>query len=74
MIQTMDEEGAIARAKSHGFTPRRYGKDLAFWVPELLELPELLNKFSGLSVDSISRHPIGLEHIYLEVTQSSGSA
>ncbi len=69
MIQTQDEESAIARAESHGFTPRHYGKNLAFWVPELLELPELLDKFSGLSVDSISRHPIGLEHIYLEVTQ-----
>ena len=71
IIQTSDEAGAIARAQSHGFTPRHYGKSLAFWVPELLELPELLDKFSGLSVDSISRHPIGLEHIYLEVTQSS---
>jgi len=69
VIQTQDEESAIARAESHGFTPRHYGKNLAFWVPELLELPELLDKFSGLSVDSISRHPIGLEHIYLEVTQ-----
>ncbi len=73
MIQTKDEQSAIARAQSHGFTSRHYGKDLAFWVPELLELPELLDKFSGLSVDSISRHPIGLEHIYLEVTQSSPS-
>ena len=70
VIDTDDEKGAIAIAKSHGFTPRRYGSDLAFWVPELLELPELLNRFSGLTVDSISRHRIGLEHIYLEVTQS----
>ena len=69
VIQTEDEPGAIARAQSHGFTMRRYGSDLAFWVPELLELPELLDRFSGLPVESISRHPIGLEHIYLEVTQ-----
>lgn len=69
-IQTKDEPGAIARAQSHGFTPRHYGKNLAFWVPELLDLPELLEKFSGLSIDSISRHPVGLEHIYLEVTQT----
>lgn len=69
-IQTKDEPGAIARAQSHGFTPRHYGKNLAFWVPELLDLPELLEKFSGLSIDSISRHPVGLEHIYLEVTQA----
>ncbi len=70
VIQTDNESGAIARAQSHGFTPRRYGRDLAFWVPELLELPELLDRFSGLTIESISRHPIGLEHIYLEVTQN----
>ncbi len=70
MIDTKDEVGAIARAQSHGFTPRRYGGDLAFWVPERLELAELLNRFSGIPIDSISRHAIGLEHIYLEVTQS----
>lgn len=69
VIETKDEAEAIARAQSHGFTPRRYGSDLAFWVPELLELPELLDRFSGLTIDSISRHRVGLEHIYLEVTQ-----
>jgi ABC-2 type transport system ATP-binding protein len=70
VIETDNETAAIDRAESHGFTPRRYGNDLAFWVPELLELPELLNRFSGLNIDSISRHRIGLEHIYLEVTQN----
>jgi ABC-2 type transport system ATP-binding protein len=69
VIETDHEADAIARAESHGFTTRRYGSDLAFWVPECLELPELLNRFSGLPIDSISRHRIGLEHIYLEVTQ-----
>lgn len=69
MIETDDEVGAIAIAESHGFTPRRYGNELAFWVPELLELPELLSRFSGVTVESISRHRIGLEHIYLEITQ-----
>jgi len=70
VIETEDEVGAIARAQSHGFTPRRYGNDLAFWVPELLELPDLINRFSGITLDSISRHRVGLEHIYLEVTQT----
>ncbi len=71
MIETDDEVGAIAIAQSHGFTPRRYGNELAFWVPELLELPELLSRFSGITVESISRHRIGLEHIYLEITQEN---
>jgi ABC-2 type transport system ATP-binding protein len=74
VIETPNEGEAIARAESHGFTPRRYGNDLAFWVPEPLELPELLNRFAGLTIDSISRHRIGLEHIYLEVTQAQPKA
>lgn len=74
VIETPNEGEAIARAESHGFTPRRYGNDLAFWVPECLELPELLNRFAGLTIDSISRHRIGLEHIYLEVTQAQPKA
>lgn len=69
LIETQDETGAIARAQSHGFTPRHYGNDLAFWVPDQLDLSELLKRFEGLPIDSISRHKIGLEHIYLEVTQ-----
>ncbi|MEM6448819.1 MAG: ABC transporter ATP-binding protein [Cyanobacteria bacterium P01_D01_bin.105] len=72
-IETDDEAGAVAIAQAHGFTPRRYGSELAFWVPELLELPELLSRFSSLTVESISRHPIGLEHIYLEITQEQPS-
>ncbi|MBE9063322.1 ABC transporter ATP-binding protein [cf. Phormidesmis sp. LEGE 11477] len=73
MIDTEDEIGAIARGQSYGFTPRRYGRDLAFWVPELLELPDLIQRFSGLPINSISRHAIGLDHIYLEVTQNQAN-
>ena len=70
VIETEDESRAIEIAQKQGFTPRRYGNELAFWVPELLELPDLINRFAGLTLDSISRHRIGLEHIYLEVTQA----
>ncbi|EDX85105.1 heme ABC exporter, ATP-binding protein CcmA, putative [Synechococcus sp. PCC 7335] len=70
VIDTDDEVGVIARAQSYGFTLRRYGRDLAFWVPELLELPQLLQRFSGLPINSISRRAVGLDHIYLEVTQN----
>lgn len=70
VIETEDEPRAIEIAQQQGFTPRRYGNELAFWVPELLELPDLINRFAGLTLDSISRHRIGLEHIYLEVTQA----
>lgn len=70
-VETNEEESAIARAQSHGFTPRRYGSDLAFWIPEQLELKDLLERFDGVPLNSIARSPVKLEHIYIEVTQKA---
>jgi ABC-2 type transport system ATP-binding protein len=69
IIQTTAEDAAIVRAREHGFTHRRYGQDLALWLPQHLELKEILNRFEGIPLDSIARQPVGLEHIYLEITQ-----
>lgn len=71
VVHTADEAGAIARAQACGFTPRRYGSDLAFWLPEALSLKEILDRFEGLPIDSIARHPVRLEHVYMEVTQGA---
>jgi ABC-2 type transport system ATP-binding protein len=38
VVQTQEEEQAIAWARECGFTYRRYGNNLAFWLPEHLEL------------------------------------
>lgn len=69
VVQTPDEEGAIARALKLGFTPRRYGSDLVFWLPQSLELRQIMAYFEGISFESLSRQPVRLEHIYVEVTQ-----
>jgi ABC-2 type transport system ATP-binding protein len=71
VVQTPQEEQAIARAQSFGFTHRRYGNDLTFWLPEQLELKEIIDRFDGIPLDSISRQPVRLEHIYVEVTQQN---
>lgn len=68
-VDTPDEDAAIAVGCRYGFTPRRYGRDLAFWVPEQLELREILNRFDGIPLDAVSRQPVRLEYIYIEVTQ-----
>ncbi|RCJ39645.1 ABC transporter ATP-binding protein [Nostoc minutum NIES-26] len=70
-LQTTQEEQAIARAKEYGFTHRRYGNELAFWLPEHLELKEIIARFEGIAIDSIARQPVRLEHIYLEITQNN---
>lgn len=71
VIQTHQEAEAIARGKEHGFTHRRYGNDLAFWLPQQLELKEIISHFDGIILDSIARQPIRLEHIYVEVTSKN---
>ncbi|HSM81132.1 MAG TPA: ABC transporter ATP-binding protein [Nodosilinea sp.] len=68
-VETRDREAAIARARQLGYPHRQYGGDLAFWVPDQLELKDLLLRFEGIPLDSIARHPVKLEHIYLEVTR-----
>jgi ABC-2 type transport system ATP-binding protein len=70
IVQTQDEEAAIARANSLGFPHRRYGNDLAFWLPKQLDLKAILAYFEGIALDSISRQSVQLEHIYLEVMRS----
>jgi ABC-2 type transport system ATP-binding protein len=72
VVKTAEEEKTIARAEEYGFISRRYGSDLAFWLPERLELKEIILLFDGISIDSIARYPVRLEHIYVEVTKQSG--
>ncbi|WP_414549289.1 ABC transporter ATP-binding protein [Anabaena sp. CCY 0017] len=71
VVQTNQQEQAIACAQEYGFTHKYYGDQLAFWLPQPLELKEIIARFEGIEFDSISRLPVGLEHIYLEVTQGS---
>jgi ABC-2 type transport system ATP-binding protein len=66
-IQAQDQQAIIDRGKALGLVSRRYGADLSFWIPELLDLKQILEYFEGIPIDGISRHPVSLEHIYLEV-------
>ncbi|WP_414564205.1 MULTISPECIES: ABC transporter ATP-binding protein [unclassified Anabaena] len=71
LVQTDQQEQAIARAQEYGFTHKYYGNELAFWLPEPLELKEIIARFEGIVIDSIARQPVRLEYIYLEVTQGN---
>jgi ABC-2 type transport system ATP-binding protein len=68
-LQTPTPARAILRGQELGFTYRYYGNDLAFWLPKHYELKEIIEIFDGITLDSISRQAVQLEHIYLEVTQ-----
>ncbi len=74
VIKTPDESQAIAKAQELGWEHRYYGPDLALWLPSSLELRSILDALSPLVIDAITKHPVQLEHIYLEVTQSRAIA
>ena len=71
VVQTDQEELAIARAEKLGLPQRRYGGDLAFWLPQALDLKQILDYFDGIILNSVALEPVALEHIYLEVTQNN---
>jgi ABC-2 type transport system ATP-binding protein len=68
-LDTPDPDSAIQRGNQLGYAHRYYGGELAFWVPDQPDLKELIARFDGVPLDSIARHPIKLEHVYLEVTR-----
>lgn len=68
LMQTEEEERAIMQGKKLGFTHRYYGNELAFWLPQEFELSQIIDFFNTISINSLTRQPINLEHIYLEVT------
>jgi ABC-2 type transport system ATP-binding protein len=68
LLRTPQTTAALAIARCQGFVPRHYGNDLALWLPRPVELPEIMRLFAGIELDSISRLPVGLEHIYWELT------
>jgi ABC-2 type transport system ATP-binding protein len=68
-LDTPDPKSAIRRGDQLGYAHRYYGGELAFWVPDQPDLKELIARFDGVPLDSIARHPIKLEHVYLEVTR-----
>ncbi len=60
VLQTIQEQKAIALAQKYCFIPRRYGNDLAFLLPEPLDLKEVMTRFEGILIDSISRQRVRL--------------
>jgi ABC-2 type transport system ATP-binding protein len=68
LLKTTKEDLAIELAEQQGFQHRRYGNDLVFWLPAHYELQEILDIFAGVPLDGVSRQPVRLEHIYLELT------
>jgi len=69
VIKTDDEKTICNKAQSFGWEYRRYGGSLILLLPDKYELKDVVNKFDGISLSSVSLQEVGLEHVYLEVTR-----
>jgi ABC-2 type transport system ATP-binding protein len=72
LLTTPAEQQAIARAQALGWQHRRYGQELGFWLPQALELREILPLLDPIPLESVRRQAIQLEHVYLEVLSRPG--
>ena len=71
ILKTPEEEKAMQRGMELGYTPRRYGNELAFWLPQTEELKTIVDEFTGIPLESLACQSVNLEHIYLEIMQKS---
>jgi len=68
VIETVEEQNLCERAQSFGWKYRRHGGRLILFMPEQHFLKDVVNRFDGIPLSSISLQDVGLEHVYLEVT------
>ncbi len=69
VIETDDEQTLCNKAQSYGWEYRRYGGRLVLLIPDKYVLKDVVHKFEGIPLSSISLQNVGLEHVYLEVTR-----
>jgi ABC-2 type transport system ATP-binding protein len=63
--------GAVrARCAELGWVVREYAGRTTTWLPNRMEIAELVDCLEGLQLDSVTMRDVGLEQIWLEVTQT----
>ena len=70
VVRTPREAAAVSRATGFGWNTVRHGGDLTFWLPESLELTEIVRRLEGIPLEGISCQPVRLEHIYMALTRA----
>jgi len=69
VIETKDEKRLGVKADSFDWGYRNYGNRFMLYLPDIYSLQDVVSKFAGIPITSISMQEVGLEHIYLEVTR-----
>ncbi len=68
VVESGDQEAVRARARDHGWQPRRHAGRMTLWLPRRFDFPELVGHLDGVPLASLALHEIGLEHVYVELT------
>ncbi len=71
LIETSDSEKLIGRIEQLDWEYRYFSQRLAILLPDDFSLSEILNRLGDISIISIAKQDIKLEHIYYEVLQKS---
>ncbi len=69
-ISTNEVEKLILQAKKLGWQHRYYNQELAFLLTENIDLKTIISQLENISLLSIRKETISLQHIYLEVTNN----
>ncbi len=68
ILETRDEKTLCQKAASFGWKYRHYGGRLTLLLPEQFTLKDIIKKFDGIPLSSVSLREVSLEHVYMEVT------
>jgi ABC-2 type transport system ATP-binding protein len=67
ILETSDEKTICQEAASFGWKHRHYGGRLTLLLPEQFSLKDIIEKFDGIPLSSVSLREVSLEHVYMEL-------
>ncbi len=70
-VESTDVEAVRRRCDELGWQVRDYAGRMTAWLPERLEIAEVVDHLGGLPLESVAMREVGLEHVWLEVTRVS---
>jgi len=69
LVESEGEDRLRPAVEKLGWRHREYGNRLMLLLPEEMTLNELVNRFAGIPLTSVTLQDVRLEHVYLELTR-----
>ena len=69
LIKSKQIAQVLKRARELGWIHRDYAGEMVFWLPQSFTMIDIVHLFDGINLDSIIFLPVGLKHVFLEVTK-----